>query len=72
MPHLTQHAVHRYIERFEGNLSTIRAAQRLQRIFRRAKFRNVLPGQARLYRTGTINFIVCDDHIVTVYRLQAA
>ena len=65
----TEHAVWRYIERFEGNLSFPVAAQRLRRIVRQARFRRTLPGGARLYATGPINFVVAEGRILTVQRL---
>lgn len=63
------HATDRYIERFAGNLSSGAARRQLQRIARRARFRRPLPGGARLYATGSVNLVVQDRVIVTVYRL---
>ncbi|GGL92972.1 hypothetical protein GCM10010840_33820 [Deinococcus aerolatus] len=65
----SEHAVRRYIERFEGNITDTVAATRLRRIVRKARFRRVLPGRARLYSSGPLNFVVQSGVIVTVYRL---
>lgn len=63
------HAIDRYIERFAGNLSFPAASARLSRIARRARFRRTLPGGARLYTTGSLNLVVQQGIITTVYRL---
>lgn len=65
----SEHAVRRYIERFEGNITHTVAANRLRRIVRSARFRRILPGRARLYSRGPLNFVVQGGVIVTVYRL---
>lgn len=67
---LTEHAIHRYIQRFAGNLSFELARARLERLVRRARFRRTAPGGAKLYTLGNLNFIVEDGCVVTVYRLQ--
>lgn len=64
----SEHAVVRYIERFEGNLTFERASERLKRLSERARFRRVLPGNARLYTQGSVNLVVSEDLILTVYR----
>ena len=65
--YITHHAVARYIERFEGNLSRETAEQRLQRIAAQATFRRMLPGRARLYGSGAVHLVVSDDAILTTY-----
>lgn len=67
----SEHAVRRYISRFEGNLSFNAAAVRLRRIARSARFRRALPGHARLYSVGPINLVVHEGVVLTVYRLTS-
>lgn len=65
---LTGHAIQRFQERFAGNLGWAAAAQRLARLLRRARFRRVCAGRARLYALGEMRFVVQDGSLVTVYR----
>lgn len=64
----SEHAVLRYIERFEGNLTFERACERLRLLSEKARFRRVLPGNARLYTQGSVNLVVSENVIITVQR----
>lgn len=61
----SRHAAERYIERFDGNLTTERA--RVERIARNARFKRTAPGNARVYGNGQYDLVVVDNMIVTIY-----
>lgn len=65
---VSEHAAARYIERFEGNITLDVARERIRRIIRGARFKRVAPGNARIYQTHGIEFVVADNRIRTVYR----
>lgn len=65
----SQHAITRYIERFEGNITPSAASRRLTQLVQKARFERILPGQARLYCRQHMRFVVAGEMIVTVYRL---
>lgn len=62
------HAAQRYQERFAGNLGWRETRQRLRRLLRRARFLQAQPGGARIYRLGTMRFVVENAVLITVYR----
>lgn len=65
---ITPHAIRRFVERFAGNLSREAARAKLKKLLRRARFRRVCPGQARMYALGDLRFIVSEGALITVYR----
>lgn len=65
---ITPHAVKRFVERFAGNLSRDAARRKLEKLLRRARFRRVCPGRARMYALGDLRFIVSEGALITVYR----
>lgn len=67
---VTTHAVSRYIQRFAGNVTPERATSRLQKILQSAKFVRTAPGNAKVYMTHGIYFIVQKHTIITVYRRE--
>ena len=47
---------------------TKRAVERIRRTIRSAGFKRTAPGNARIYRTHGIEFVVADQRVITVYR----
>ena len=70
MTKITRHAASRYIERFAGNITLEQATARLEKIFRQARRIRPAPGNAYIYGTHGIYFVVEKRTIITVYRRE--